>query len=57
MSNLPTAMELWFEGSYLGRAGVCDIFRKGERFYRVEPDIERVTEIPDLCLQIMAGGM
>lgn len=54
----PTALELWFEGSFLGRAGNrYDIFRKGDKFYRVDPTNDDVTEIPDLALQIMAGGL
>lgn len=50
----PTALELWFEGSFFCRFGHFDIIRKGEQYYRVNTVTDNVDAIPDFTLKQFA---
>ena len=53
MNQKPTALELYFEGSFVGRYGHFELFRKGSFFYRINSVTEMVDKVPDTSLELM----
>ncbi len=44
---MPTALELWFEGSFLCRFMDKDIIRKGSTYYAVNPHSDSVIPLSE----------
>lgn len=53
MNKLPTAMELWFEGSFVARSKSGEIFRKGDSYYLIVLKTEQVVPASDKMLELM----
>jgi hypothetical protein len=45
--QLPTALELWFDGNFVCRWGELDVFQKGNSFYAIWPKIDNVHDLDD----------